>query len=300
MVQKLDVIIIGAGFAGLAAAIELNKQGLHYIILEARNRVGGRVHTVQPWGAATDLGASWIHKINHNPLALIAKEKNIPVLPTKYSHDNVFSILESAIIYDATGKKMDEERLKKARSQNKKFISYLEQHAALHNNNVSVTDILEEFLKQNSMSQDSLDFEVLNYYAKFQQPILLFFTTGAFAAKLEKKTDKQIVDRIMETLRFVYSDKIPYPTSYLITHWGKDPFSRGSFSYPRIGSSRNDYKILSKPILNKIFFAGEATFSADPSTVTGAFLSGINAAQEITKLEKSNFIKPGIEKDLVH
>jgi phytoene dehydrogenase-like protein len=61
--KKFTVIIIGAGASGLSAASLLSKAGLSVMILEARDRIGGRVHTV-PFGSdgsMIDLGASWIH-----------------------------------------------------------------------------------------------------------------------------------------------------------------------------------------------------------------------------------------------
>ncbi|UJR09922.1 hypothetical protein I4U23_014143 [Adineta vaga] len=61
--MSVDVIIIGAGAAGIAAAIELQSTNLTFLILEARNRVGGRAYTDQETFTPTqiDLGASWIH-----------------------------------------------------------------------------------------------------------------------------------------------------------------------------------------------------------------------------------------------
>lgn len=58
-----DVLVLGAGAAGIAAARELHKQGLHTIVLEARNRVGGRAHTSDELnvGLALDHGAKWLH-----------------------------------------------------------------------------------------------------------------------------------------------------------------------------------------------------------------------------------------------
>jgi len=47
MSNDMDVIIIGAGAAGLAAALELGRSGLSVSILEARNRIGGRIFTVR-------------------------------------------------------------------------------------------------------------------------------------------------------------------------------------------------------------------------------------------------------------
>lgn len=64
-----DVVVIGAGISGLAAAATLADSGLKVTILEARDRIGGRVHTEQVAGAAIDLGASWIHgPTRRNPM----------------------------------------------------------------------------------------------------------------------------------------------------------------------------------------------------------------------------------------
>ena len=58
-----DVIVIGAGSAGLAAARELIEKGLTVAVLEARQRIGGRVHTVHDpsWPIPIELGAEFVH-----------------------------------------------------------------------------------------------------------------------------------------------------------------------------------------------------------------------------------------------
>lgn len=63
-----DTIVIGAGVSGLTTARLLERLGRRVVVLEARDRVGGRVHTVRADGHITDHGASWIHGIDDAPL----------------------------------------------------------------------------------------------------------------------------------------------------------------------------------------------------------------------------------------
>ncbi|MGH6696276.1 flavin monoamine oxidase family protein [Sphingopyxis sp.] len=56
-----DVIVIGAGFAGLTAARELKQQGYRVLVLEARDRIGGRTYTDDFAGQPTELGGTWVH-----------------------------------------------------------------------------------------------------------------------------------------------------------------------------------------------------------------------------------------------
>jgi monoamine oxidase len=59
----MDVIVIGAGVAGLTAARELQKKGLEVLVLEARDRIGGRIHTTRPrgWPTHVEAGAEFVH-----------------------------------------------------------------------------------------------------------------------------------------------------------------------------------------------------------------------------------------------
>lgn len=77
-INNFQVLVIGAGCAGLGAAINLKKQNLPYVVLEARDRVGGRTLTQEVDGVNVDLGASWIHSYGKkNPLNTYVKKLQI-------------------------------------------------------------------------------------------------------------------------------------------------------------------------------------------------------------------------------
>jgi len=90
------VIIIGAGISGLAAANRLDELGYNVTILEARNRLGGRIWTNDQWPKSpVDLGASWIHGVTGNPITAIAKAAGARTVSTRY---------DSYVIYGKNGK----------------------------------------------------------------------------------------------------------------------------------------------------------------------------------------------------
>lgn len=75
-----DTIVIGAGMAGVTCARMLGDAGMRVVVLEGRDRVGGRMHTDRTCGFPVDLGASWIHGIEDSPLWNLVRALGIPTL----------------------------------------------------------------------------------------------------------------------------------------------------------------------------------------------------------------------------
>ncbi|QEL22698.1 FAD-dependent oxidoreductase [Bosea sp. F3-2] len=72
--KPLDVAIVGAGAAGIAAGRHLAASGLDVLLIEATDRIGGRAHTVFSDGLHFDLGCGWLHSADRNAWAALAPE----------------------------------------------------------------------------------------------------------------------------------------------------------------------------------------------------------------------------------
>ncbi len=79
------IIVVGSGISGLSAARELQSKGFEVLILEGRKRLGGRIYTNKSLGFPVDLGASWIHQEQGNPITKIAKENSIDTISDENS-----------------------------------------------------------------------------------------------------------------------------------------------------------------------------------------------------------------------
>jgi monoamine oxidase len=79
-----SVLIVGAGMAGLAAARSLVDAGWPVRLIEARDRIGGRVCTNRDWGVPIEMGASWIHGTASDPMMELARKAHAEVIPTDY------------------------------------------------------------------------------------------------------------------------------------------------------------------------------------------------------------------------
>ncbi|ETO15991.1 lysine-specific histone demethylase Aof2, partial [Reticulomyxa filosa] len=151
------------------------------------------------------------------------------------------------------------------------------------------------------------------------KPVLMSLISGTAAEQLEKKSEREIIDKVASILSKIFKNKVTTPTDWLITRWKADQFSRGSYSYVAVDSTGDDYDCLAESLDELLFFAGEATirvlvffffffflypffplklksnninfvvvvvgiicsFKKWPASAHGAFLSGIREARKI-------------------
>ncbi|BBY84383.1 FAD-dependent oxidoreductase [Mycolicibacterium tokaiense] len=403
------VVVIGAGFAGLAAARTLADAGVRVTVLEARDRIGGRTWTDTSLGVPIDIGASWIHGTQDNPLTELAAAVNAATVATDF---------DDVVVYDRDGE-VGADALDRVAAQWSTVSAQLAARTADAPDSASVADALSGLadltdpliawtvtsvitgeyaagpeqlslrwfgneggfdgpdvlfplgytqlsshlargldirtdavvsriahgsqgvtvehthgtetaervivtvplgvLKAESITFEPplpadklaaitrLGFGLLNKVAlRFAQPfwpqsvpmiglvgtdqpvsdlvnglpvtgepVLIGLRAAQAAWEREELPDEQAVAQVVAAL------EAPQPTGALVTHWGTDEFSCGSYSFIAVGSSPDDMDTLGEPVGDRLLFAGEATHPEFFGTVHGAYLSGIREARRL-------------------
>ena len=77
--SNVEVVVVGAGAAGVAAARRLMSAGAATLVIEARDRIGGRAHTIAAAGDVIDLGCEWLHSADRNVLVQVARDLRFTV-----------------------------------------------------------------------------------------------------------------------------------------------------------------------------------------------------------------------------
>lgn len=422
------VIVLGAGIAGLTVANALTHAGVDVVVLEARDRIGGRLHTVHLGGSQVDLGGSWIHTPDGNPMSALAGLLGVTRSPVDF--------FESAILVDTDGNR---HALGPALPTVDAFYEWLDQERAAFGASLSLADAIDRFLA-GSASPDPRDgdlahrflrslvsaenawppedvvarefppntveyggsslgeypdggykrildalaegLEVLTSYpvgeigqegqgvsvrrdpsgevlmgshavvtvplgvlkdpdaiaftpglpaerraaidrlgfGRFEKvilrfdepfwtraepfavvpdgdvsdwlicfelhaftgvPVLVAFSVGHAAKRVLGRPLEQRVTEVLELVRSVTGVEPPAPTDVVASEWAVDPYSRGAYSFIRLGSSREDLERLGQPIGGRLLFAGEATGSARTGFTDGAMLTGIREAKRL-------------------
>src|SRR3990167_2188763 len=90
--SSYDVVVVGAGASGLAAASTLQQDGWKVLVLEASDRVGGRVRSDNHLGFVCDLGASFIHGHKNSKIYELAKKQGVKLV--KFDYDDATVIVD--------------------------------------------------------------------------------------------------------------------------------------------------------------------------------------------------------------
>lgn len=427
---NLPILIIGAGIAGIACAKKLQENGKKVIVLEAKSSIGGRINSKKIDSDIFDLGASWIHGIDDNPIWAITQENDIETTIFNYNNSQYFhkngtlfsekevqefefyidkieemlsqtqkisaldAIKEIIFSLPYLGNSFSENYLKKLllsfferiandpfatnldllSSNYKNYEGYFQGNEVVfpqgyyqvvksisknteiklnidvktityNNDYVEIIDSNDNFytgsrvvvtvplgiLKKNHIEfrpplssdyihsiqeigfgsfnkvffeleqplpfrlkssvenisdfywNDTDCFNILDLSKIYQKPTYLMLFGGDKSNFIDNSTDIEVSDFIFNSLQKQF-DRIPNkPKKIIVTRWGVDPYSYGSFSFPSLNHTDDLIKILHKPIRKLIFFAGEHCSLKYAGTVHGAYLSGCEVAEKILK-----------------
>ena len=138
------VLVVGAGIAGLAAGRTLADAGYTVTILEARERIGGRIWTDRSLGGrALDLGASWIHGTDNPTLPTLARRYNATTVATDY---------ESHIVYDSDGRPLSAREQAEIEEAFAELLEELEEAAEALDEDRSVEEVLNQLLRGETLT----------------------------------------------------------------------------------------------------------------------------------------------------
>lgn len=111
------IVIIGAGIAGLGAAHYFKQRGVDVVVIEAQEKVGGRLRTDRSLGIPFDEGASWIHGPKNNPITGLASDAGADT----YVTDD-----DSVEIYDIDGSQYEDSKLDSEESKYDRLVDNIE------------------------------------------------------------------------------------------------------------------------------------------------------------------------------
>jgi monoamine oxidase len=132
------VVIVGAGISGLAVARMLTSAGIEVVVLEARDRVGGRTFTTDLLGAKVDLGAAWIHGAEGNPVAELTDGLGLRFEAHDYDFARAFDAVEQRALTDL--------EVANAYARIDAFLGQLDKFRGALGPEASVQDAIEVFL----------------------------------------------------------------------------------------------------------------------------------------------------------
>ncbi|XP_064982427.1 polyamine oxidase 5-like isoform X1 [Musa acuminata AAA Group] len=162
-----SVIVIGGGISGIAAARALSNVSFNVILLESRNRLGGRVHTDHSFGCPVDMGASWLHGVcNENSLAPLIRGLGLRLYRTSgdnsvlYDHD-----LESYALFDKDGNQVPQQVVTKVGEAFERILKETEKVRNEHVVDMSLSQAISFVLERYpQLRQEGMAHEVLQWF----------------------------------------------------------------------------------------------------------------------------------------
>lgn len=357
---KGNVIIIGAGAAGMSAGYLLKQYGIKFKILEASSVYGGRLKKAENFASfPLDLGAEWIHvdpkilgeianksidqrvfeTIEYNPQTIKTWkngnlkshnyirnlysewkfkrstwfdffEQNIvpeitdsvvlnkPVLEINYEADKVITKTADNESYEADKvlvtvpiKMLQNDQITfqpempqaKREAIGKVFMGdgikiFIEFHEKFYPDILSYGNIFKALTEENKFVYDAA------FKKDSDKNILGLFAINEKASAYTKLNEEEIISKFLSELDEIFEGKATtHYKKHIIQNWSKEPYIQGAYSYSFDGNKNDIVNTVSEPLMNKIYFAGEALSKDNQAMVQGACESAYSMIARMIK-----------------
>src|SRR6267143_1795063 len=312
-----EVIVIGAGAAGLAAADELAHAGRPVLVLEARSRIGGRCWTRHFPGlsAPVELGAEFIHGRPPATLALLQRAGSAALDSARTQRFVTEGRLRAIDAFAEAQKAMRNTAALKAKDSS--FATFLARKRGLSRrtrtfarmmvegfdaadpSRASARAIVEEWCASPQLGAhfrpafwEEQHPEVAFFHSPaaafptfwtplpMRAPFLIGWAGGPKAVRLAGLKRDELVQRALHSLKSIFGSQGELVAIHA-HDWQADPYARGAYSYVTVGGE-GAREALQAPLGDTLYFAGEATDTqGEAGTVAGALQSGLLAARQL-------------------
>jgi len=123
---------------------------------------------------------------------------------------------------------------------------------------------------------------IVNLWKTNRQPALVLLIGGDQGREVENWSLERTTDWAQGILRELFGADVPEPRKVVVTQWGLDPYSEGSYSYMAVGATPGDIEALAAPVGDKLLFAGEATVRSHWACLHSAYFSGVREAARLS------------------
>jgi monoamine oxidase len=143
------ICIIGAGVSGLRCASELLAHGIQVTIIEARDRIGGRICQSDELGYTVDVGPNWIHTSGSNPILDLANQTNTPL--------HIWN--DKVQVFDHDGKQVEDETAKRLGELRWDIIEEAMRHSKEKMHSIDKNDSLGQWFEQRASEMDLSEYD---------------------------------------------------------------------------------------------------------------------------------------------
>jgi monoamine oxidase len=116
-------------------------------------------------------------------------------------------------------------------------------------------------------------------------PTLVAFCSAHYARDAYRLPDDQILGKALTVLERMLGRRLPALLGWKLTHWQRDPFTRGAYTSIPLGATLDACDELARPVGGRVLFAGEASSRARIGYADGALSTGIREAKRLLRVQ---------------